>query len=203
MKTHHRIALIVREEPEGHGTLFVRVGKGPRRAPHREALALIHRTDMESDRISTNFVDALRNVLSEKIGDIAEALAAADIESGTDLFSEIPLEHPCRSKAVQDETLAQFLAWMENTRFTIGDFTGGIVNQQDLLDMYSERAEGEFFTFREVLECFARWLDNHSRWELSDTSVTPSRAKRARDALKEYLEEVDKHKGEWIVQGAI
>lgn len=195
MKTHHRITLVLREEPEGHGTLLVETERGLRRSPHTEALELIHRQDMADERYSLDFTKCLADAISKNKDSIADIFAQATIQGTLE-----PVEHEKATEAVDSisairaTTLMQFLAWLEDVGHSIGDYE----SNQDILNLFAKAKQDEFPTYAEILNHFATWIDQHSTWRMSKLhdQLVESRAVAAVEA---YLDVVAQNDGKWDV----
>lgn len=187
MPTHHRITLVVREEPEGHGTLFLDRGDNDPRA--LEAVAIIPRYQMEED--PRDFANRLANTISTHLPRVTDAMMETTCDGpllpiGQAAFSEAMESITAERSAV----LMQFISWMSNNDCAE-------MEEHELLNAFAEDTHVEFPTYSVVLSYFATWVDNHPKWRMtrSDSDIP----QRTSGAVKEYLEKVNQYDGEWNV----
>jgi len=135
MYTHHRITLVLREEPEGHGTLFLDWGGGT--SESLEALAIVPNDGMGGGQL----VSILSNTLSIHLTAIADALATATIEGDLKPIGSEHLEDVAKTIATERaDVLLHFLSWLERNGYTIynGPEKGPIDDIQELFNHYAE-----------------------------------------------------------------
>jgi len=198
--THHRIVLALREEPEGHGTLFI----GEPEAS-QTAIALIS-TEAMNDRIdSSTFEREVMSAISLNLGRVAQSLEAAKIDSlgpiGQDAISEA-MQSVASERSV---ALMSFLAWLADSGYSIFDSGTQVDFDEDLLNGFAEASQvvpkgchASFPTYSVVLEYFAEWIDKHPKWVMSELGA-PEKTHKIAKVVKEYLERVEQFDGNWSV----
>lgn len=199
MPTHHRITLVVREEPEGHGTLFLDWGSGD--SESLEALAVIPKDKMVED--PRDFASRLANTLSTHLEHIAGCMVDATSEGPLlPIGAEHMNEAMERLSAERAEAILRFLAWLGTNDYTIYDGPEkGPIEVPDILHHYvgdvevdapinvllpaGSKAREAFET--SLLKSFTTWIDEHERWYLS--ALGRKNATMGAEVLEDYLAE--------------
>ena len=136
MPSHHRITLVVREEPEGHGTLFLDWGGSDQES--LEALAVIPKRGMDGD--PTALGDRLGTILVDFSRHIAGAMVDATIDGPLlPIGAERVTEAMERVAGERSADLMRLISWLiENYHVRDGD-SDEMDDAAALLNAYTEK----------------------------------------------------------------